>query len=170
MPVSIHELHLVDNRGRKAQTAAWSIPAAAAAAIAVVPPVQAAAPMVTRQIGSNGSETYACIATATKAAPVGRTVTFTGTLSERALKNLASWTKDANAVCLERYVDEVQQTPDEFATHVLEGACARVCVFRQRLSAASVTPGSSATCSRSRRLRNPEASATAASRRRQAGL
>lgn len=74
---------------------------------------------------SNGAEKYACLTVATASAPVGATVTFTGKLSSKAMKDLKSWTAGANDVCLDRYATKPGADGSWGGTQ-LEGACAKV--------------------------------------------
>ena len=46
---------------------------------------------------------YACVKVNTKIVPSSETATFTGNLSKRARKNLESWTRGENIVCLTRF-------------------------------------------------------------------
>ena len=46
---------------------------------------------------------YACVKVNAKKVPSGETATFTGNLSKSARKNLESWTRGENIVCLTRY-------------------------------------------------------------------
>lgn len=53
--------------------------------------------------GKPTDATYACLKVATPSDPAGTVVTFSGSLSPSARKNLQDWTKGANDVCLTRY-------------------------------------------------------------------
>ena len=46
---------------------------------------------------------YACLRVSDRREVSGEAVTFTGTLSRQAQKNLASWTRGENTICLTRY-------------------------------------------------------------------
>jgi hypothetical protein len=68
---------------------------------------------------------YACLGTADTSVPSGETVTFTGTLSKAAMKNLNSWTRGDNIVCLDRF----KTTPEadgSWPWQMMEGACTTV--------------------------------------------
>lgn len=75
-----------------------------------------------KQACSNGAEKYACLSVNKAKAPVGATVTFRGTLSPAAMKNLASWTDGTNVVCLDRYA--TTPAADGWSGTPIEGACA----------------------------------------------
>ena len=69
--------------------------------------------------------TYACMSTAKRKVPSGDPVIFAGTLSPKARKALAKWTKGDNIVCLTRYPTK----PDPnggWAGTALEAACTTV--------------------------------------------
>lgn len=72
----------------------------------------------------NGNE-YACIATADHKVPSGDTVTFTGTLSPAAMRNLNAWTKGDNIICLDRYKTKAE-ADGSWPWTMLEGACTTV--------------------------------------------
>jgi len=68
---------------------------------------------------------YACLRVDARRVPSGETATFTGTLSRRAMRNLRTWSKGDNVVCLVRY----KTTPEadgSWPGEVLEGACTTV--------------------------------------------
>jgi hypothetical protein len=67
---------------------------------------------------------YACLSVNRSSAPAGQSVTFTGSLSKVALKNLGTWTKKNNIVCLTQA--PAKPEPDGWPTTVLEGACTQV--------------------------------------------
>lgn len=92
-------------------------------AVALAAPVAyAAPPMPSKEACSNGAEKYACLETNRRSAPVGETVVFTGTLSNKAMKGLRSWTKGANVICLDRYATSAN--PDGgWPGTAMEGAC-----------------------------------------------
>ena len=70
------------------------------------------------------SDPYACMSTAKRTVPSGDPVIFTGTLSAKARKNLAAWTKGDNIVCLTRY--PWQPDANGWGSSTLEGACTTV--------------------------------------------
>ena len=53
--------------------------------------------------GEPTTKTYACLSVAESPVPAGQPATFTGTLSSKAMSNLAEWTTGGNTVCLDRY-------------------------------------------------------------------
>ncbi len=67
---------------------------------------------------------YACMEVNANKVPSGDPATFTGSLSTKARKALASWTDGENNVCLTRY----KTTPetDGWPSQVLESACTTV--------------------------------------------
>lgn len=67
---------------------------------------------------------YACMAVNANKVPSGDPATFTGTLSAKAQKALASWTNGDNVVCLTRY----KTTPetDGWPSQILDSACTTV--------------------------------------------
>lgn len=85
---------------------------------------QAADVKPSRSACSNGAETYARLTVDTAKAPVGASVTFTGTLSSRAHKYLKSWTAGSNIVCLDRY--PIAPLADGWPGTALDGACVKV--------------------------------------------
>jgi hypothetical protein len=89
------------------------------------PSANAAPPTPAKAACSNGAEKYACIEVDRRTAPVGETVTFTGTLSAKAMKNLKSWTRGTNVICLDRYAP-APQADGGWPGTALEGACATV--------------------------------------------
>ena len=105
--------------------------ATAAAAIAASALAAPAAQAADRPVPSSdvcaevaGGATYACMSTAKRAVPSGDPVIFTGTLSAKARKSLAAWTKGDNIVCLTRY--PWQPSADGWGSTPLEGACTTV--------------------------------------------
>jgi hypothetical protein len=105
------------------------IAAVAAVTFAIGMPVARAAdkPVPSSDVCSQTApgETYACMSTAKRAVPSGDPVIFAGTLSPKARKALAKWTKGDNIVCLTRY----QSKPDPnggWAGTTLEAACTTV--------------------------------------------
>lgn len=105
------------------------VAAAAAAAFALTaPPAQAAdRPVPSSDVCAEvaGGTTYACMSTAKRAVPSGDPVIFTGTLSAKARKSLAKWTKGDNIVCLTRYPAKPLADGGWPGT-VLEAACTTV--------------------------------------------
>ena len=93
-----------------------------AAAALVAPVAYAAPPTPSKEACSNGAAQYACLEADRRKAPVGETVVFTGTLSAEAMKNLRSWTKGANVVCLDRYAPAANADGGWPGT-AMEGAC-----------------------------------------------
>lgn len=90
-----------------------------------IPPAHAATPKPAKSACSNGADKYACLTVDQRKAPVGQTVTFTGALSKKAMKNLASWTDGTNVVCLDRYSASPAADGSWPATP-LEAACSTV--------------------------------------------
>jgi plastocyanin len=68
---------------------------------------------------------YACLETKDRTVPSGDTVTFTGTLSKAAMKNLKSWTKGDNIVCLDRFKTH-PEADGSWPWTMLEGVCTTV--------------------------------------------
>lgn len=68
---------------------------------------------------------YACLETSDRTVPSGDTVTFTGTLSPAAMKNLKSWTRGDNIVCLDRYKTK-PEADGSWPWEMLEGVCTTV--------------------------------------------
>lgn len=68
---------------------------------------------------------YACLTTEARREVAGQPVTFTGTLSAKALKNLASWTTGENTVCLIRF-DPQPQSNGSWPSQTLDQACTTV--------------------------------------------
>ncbi len=68
---------------------------------------------------------YACIKVNAKKVPSSETATFTGNLSKSARKNLESWTKGENIVCLSRYATK-PATDGGWPSQVLEAACTTI--------------------------------------------
>ena len=60
-----------------------------------------------------------------KKVPSSETATFTGNLSKRARKNLESWTRGENIVCLSRYATK-PATDGGWPSQVLEAACTTI--------------------------------------------
>ncbi len=89
------------------------------------PSAYAAPPTPAKEACSNGAEKYACLEVDRRKAPVGETVVFTGTLSKKAMKNLASWTDGTNVVCLDRY-PSAPAADGSWVGTVMEGACTTV--------------------------------------------
>ena len=89
------------------------------------PSAYAAPPTPAKEACSNGAEKYACLEVDRRKAPVGETVVFTGTLSKKAMKNLASWTDGTNVVCLDRYAT-APLADGGWPGTALEGACTSV--------------------------------------------
>jgi len=69
-----------------------------------------------------GDRTYACMQVQDQRVPSGDTVTFTGSLSVTAQKNLKKWTKGDNIVCLTRYKTK-PEADGSWPWQTLEGAC-----------------------------------------------
>ena len=65
---------------------------------------------------------YACLRTDSRKEAAGESVTFRGSLSKQAQKNLAQWTDGENTICLTRY----KTTPEEdgsWPRQTLDEAC-----------------------------------------------
>jgi len=88
-----------------------------------VAPAFAAAPTPAKT--TCGSSNYACLTVNQASVPAGQTVIFKGSLSTSALKNLASWTKGSNIVCLTRY-KATAESNGSWPWTTLDGACAQV--------------------------------------------
>jgi hypothetical protein len=73
---------------------------------------------------STANKDYACMEVNANKVPSGDPATFTGTLSTKARKALASWTNGDNIVCLARY----KTTPetDGWPSQSLDSACTTV--------------------------------------------
>ncbi len=98
-----------------------------AGALVVAPSAQAAdAPIPSKLACSKGvgAVDYACLAVTKSAVPSGDPAVFTGSLSKKARKNLALWTKGDNIICLQRY--KTKPESDGWPSTTLEGACATV--------------------------------------------
>ena len=93
--------------------------------IAITTPADAAQVQPAKSACSNGAEKYACLTVAKAKAPAGATVVFTGTLSPKAMTNLASWTAGSNTVCLDRYAT-APLADGGWPGTAMEGACAPV--------------------------------------------
>ena len=96
-----------------------------AVAMAFAPLALAASPKPSDRACSNGSEKYACLTVSTRSASVSETVSFAGTLSSAAMRNLKSWTKGTNTVCLDRYAAKAAADGSWGGTQ-LSGACTTV--------------------------------------------
>jgi hypothetical protein len=98
-------------------------------ALAVVglsaPAAYAQTPKPAKSACSNGADKYACLEVDRRKAPVGETVTFTGTLSKKAMTNLKSWTGGTNVVCLDRYPTK-PLADGGWPRTPMEGACTSV--------------------------------------------
>jgi hypothetical protein len=68
---------------------------------------------------------YACRTVSARREVAGEPVTFTGTLSPRAMKGLASWTKGENTVCLNRY-EPTPASNGSWGSQTLDQACTTV--------------------------------------------
>lgn len=65
---------------------------------------------------------YACLRVSDRREVSGEAVTFTGTLSRQAQKNLASWTRGENTICLIRY-DPAPRKDGSWPWQTLDQAC-----------------------------------------------
>ncbi len=65
---------------------------------------------------------YACLRVSDRREVSGEAVTFTGTLSKQAQKNLASWTRGENTICLTRYAPKPLQDGG-WPSQTLDQAC-----------------------------------------------
>jgi len=98
--------------------------AAIVATIGLAVPAQAADEYKPRKSACNADpEDYACLRTDSRKEVAGEPVTFRGSLSKRAQKNLAQWTDGENTICLTRYKTKPEkdgswpwQTLDEACT------------------------------------------------------
>ena len=84
-------------------------------------------PKPAKSVCSEGTEgkAYACMKVDSRRVPSGDTVTFTGTLSAAAQKNLRSWTRGDNIVCLTRYKPQ-PEADGSWPWQVMEAACTTV--------------------------------------------
>ena len=64
---------------------------------------------------------YACLRVSDRREVSGEAVTFTGTLSKQAQKNLSSWTRGENTICLTRYAPAPGK--DGWPGQTLDQAC-----------------------------------------------
>ena len=67
---------------------------------------------------------YACMGVSKRRVPSGDPVIFSGTLSSKARKSLADWTKGDNIVCLTRYA--TKPAAGGWPSNTLESACTTV--------------------------------------------
>jgi hypothetical protein len=105
---------------------------APALAIALAATTLAAGPALAAPTPANkacsqdvNGKVYACLEAKDRAVPSGDTAAFTGTLSAVAMKNLKSWTKGDNIICLDRF----KTTPEadgSWPWQTLEGVCTTV--------------------------------------------
>ena len=65
---------------------------------------------------------YACLKVSDRREVSGEAVTFTGTLSKQAQKNLASWTRGENTICLTRY-ERAPMKDGSWPWQTLDQAC-----------------------------------------------
>jgi hypothetical protein len=82
-------------------------------------------PKPSKSVCSEGvaNKDYACMKVNAKKVPSGETATFTGNLSTNAQKQLKSWTKGDNIVCLTRY----RTKPKTYGpAQILDEACTTV--------------------------------------------
>lgn len=84
-------------------------------------------PKPAKSVCSEGptGNSYACMKVDSRRVPSGDTVTFTGTLSAAAQKNLRSWTRGDNIVCLTRYKPQ-PEADGSWPWQVMEAACTTV--------------------------------------------
>ncbi len=68
---------------------------------------------------------YACMEVNAKKVPTGDTATFTGSVSPKARKSLASWTNGDNIVCLTRYKTKAE-ADGSWPWQGLDAACTTV--------------------------------------------
>ena len=68
---------------------------------------------------------YACLKTSARREVAGEPVSFSGTLSSTAMKNLASWTAGENTVCLTRY-EPKPASNGSWGSQTLDQACTTV--------------------------------------------
>ncbi len=73
----------------------------------------------------DGNKEYACMEVNAKKVPTGDPATFTGSLTAKARKSLASWTNGDNIVCLTRY-NTKPEADGSWPWQVLDGACTSV--------------------------------------------
>ncbi len=99
--------------------------ASVCAAVALVAGAAGAATLPTPALSACSDGNYACLSVNRSAVPAGKTVTFTGKLSAKALTNLHAWTKGADIVCLTRYAP-TPQADGSWPWETLDGACAQV--------------------------------------------
>jgi hypothetical protein len=65
---------------------------------------------------------YACLRASARREIAGEAITFTGTLSRQAQRNLASWTRGENTICLTRY-ESMPRRNGSWPSQTLEAAC-----------------------------------------------
>lgn len=104
--------------------------ASAALVVPFVVPATAQAveqPRPSKSVCSQGAanKDYACMKVNAKKVPSGEAATFTGNLSTKAQKNLKSWTRGDNIVCLTRYATK-PGTDGGFDSQTLDAACTTV--------------------------------------------
>lgn len=99
--------------------------ASACAGLALVTGAASAVTAPTPALSACSDGKYACLSVNRAAVPAGRTVTFSGSLSAKALRNLHAWTKGADVVCLTRYAPK-PQADGSWPWESLDGACAQV--------------------------------------------
>jgi hypothetical protein len=68
---------------------------------------------------------YACLKASSRREVAGDPVTFTGTLSTEAMKQLANWTKGENSVCLIRF-EPKPESNGSWGSQTLDQACTTV--------------------------------------------
>lgn len=65
---------------------------------------------------------YACLRASARREVAGEAITFTGTLSRQAQRNLTSWTRGENTICLTRY-DSKPRRNGSWPWQTLDAAC-----------------------------------------------
>lgn len=94
--------------------------------LVVAAPATAATTPSKEACSSDGTSTpYVCMEVDSRKVPSGDTVTFTGQLSPTAFKNLKTWTKGDNIICLTRYKPQ-PEADGSWPWTTMEGACTTV--------------------------------------------
>lgn len=104
-----------------------SLAAAVGLTMLAAGPAAAATPKPSAQACSDGGNgvTYACMKVKDRTVPSGNTVTFTGTLSPTAMRELKQWTRGDNIVCLDRF-KTAPEADGSWPWQTMEGVCSTV--------------------------------------------
>lgn len=117
-----------DNERMKRATKIIGIASIALVLPLVIPAVSYAADLPkpsTSVCSGDNSEDYACMEVNAQKIPSGETSTFTGSLDSKAMKNLKSWTRGDNVVCLTRYKTK-PEADGSWPWETLDAACTTV--------------------------------------------